>query len=171
MENWYVVKVFTGKEEAMKAMCLKMISPGLLKKCFIPYREQMKRYEGAWHKERRILFPGYLFVITEEIKELAAELNKITGFTKVLGDKDFLMPLSDAEVNLLKRLGGDEQIVEMSIGVIEHDKIIINEGPMQGLEGFIRKIDRRKRLARIEIEMFGQVVEAQVGVEIVSKVV
>ena len=131
----------------------------------------MKRYEGAWHKERRILFPGYLFVITEEIKELAAELNKITGFTKVLGDKDFLMPLSDAEVNLLKRLGGDEQIVEMSIGVIEHDKIIINEGPMQGLEGFIRKIDRHKRLARIEIEMFGQVVEAQVGVEIVSKVV
>ena len=89
----------------------------------------------------------------------------------MLGDKDFLVPLSDAEVNLLKRLGGDEQIVEMSIGVIEHDKIIINEGPMQGLEGFIRKIDRHKRLARIEIEMFGQVVEAQVGVEIVSKVV
>ena len=171
MENWYVVQVFTGKEEAMKAICLKMISPKLLKKCFIPYREQMKRYEGTWHKERRILFPGYLFVITEEIKELALELNKITGFTKVLGDKDFLVPLSSAEVKLLKRLGGDDQVVEMSIGIIEHDKIIINEGPMQGLEGFIRKIDRHKRLARIEIEMFGQVVEAQVGVEIVSKVV
>ena len=61
MEDWYVVQVFTGKEEAMKAMCLKMISPKLLKKCFIPYREQMKRYEGAWHKERRNPFSGLSF--------------------------------------------------------------------------------------------------------------
>lgn len=170
MAEWYVVQVYTGKEEATKAMCQKLISQDILEDCFIPYHEIMKRYEGAWHKEKRILFPGYVFMVTDRIKELSTELNKVTGFTKVLGDKDFLVPLSQAETALLKRLGGENQVVEMSIGVIEYDRVIINQGPMKGLEGCIRKIDRHKRLAKIEIEMFGRTVEAQVGVEIVSKI-
>lgn len=63
------------------------------------------------------------------------------------------------------------RVIEMSSGVIEHDRVIVNTGPLQGLEGSIRKIDRHKRLACLEIQMLGRVKTIVVGLEIVSKTV
>lgn len=40
---------------------------------------------------------------------------------------------------------------------------------MQGLEGLIRKIDRHKRTATIEVEMFMRRMEVSIGLEIVEK--
>ena len=58
----------------------------------------------------------------------------------------------------------------MSVGVIEKDKVKIQEGPLVGMEGLIKKIDRHKRQAVLEMEMFGRKVEMKVGVEIVEKI-
>ena len=37
------------------------------------------------------------------------------------------------------------------------------------MEGSIRRIDRHKRIAHLEIEMFGRTVEMKVGLEIIKK--
>ena len=57
----------------------------------------------------------------------------------------------------------------MSRVFIENDRVIITSGPLKGNEALIKKIDRHKRRAYLEIEMFGRKVEAQVGLEIVKK--
>ena len=49
------------------------------------------------------------------------------------------------------------------------DKVIITEGPLKGMEGMIKKIDRHRRTAAIEIEMFDRKVLMNVGLEIVEK--
>ena len=90
--------------------------------------------------------------------------------TKILKTGDEITPLSQQEVELLLKLGSEKQEVEMSIGVIEGDKVHIFEGPLQGMEGLIRKIDRHKRMAYLKVEMFGRVVEMKVGVEIVERI-
>lgn len=36
----------------------------------------MKHYRGEWHKEKRTMFPGYLFVITDYLEQLILTLNK-----------------------------------------------------------------------------------------------
>ena len=59
--------------------------------------------------------------------------------------------------------------MEMSEGIIENDRVIITKGPLKGNEGLIRKIDRHKRKAWLEIQMFRRTMEMQVGVEIVRK--
>lgn len=166
---WYVIQVFTGKEEQMKKLCECQIPKTVLKKCFIPYYEEMKRYLGEWHKEKKRLFPGYIFVVTDEIAALYTELNKIQGFAKILGDQTCLLPLTEREVSFIRRFGGEEHVVGMSWGMIENDEVMIMEGPLKGLEGCIRRIDRHKRRAEIEIEMFGRTVNATVGIEIVRK--
>ena len=61
---WYVVQVRTGTEEEIITQCEKTIDHGILKRCFIPYYESMKKYKGEWHLEQKILFPGYVFMIT-----------------------------------------------------------------------------------------------------------
>ncbi|MCD8120111.1 MAG: KOW motif-containing protein [Lachnospiraceae bacterium] len=58
----------------------------------------------------------------------------------------------------------------MSVGVMENDRVKIISGPMKGMEGCIRKVNRHKRLAKIEVNMFGGLMEATVGVEVVRKV-
>ena len=73
---WYVVQVRTGTEEEIITQCEKRISHGILERCFIPYYESMKKYKGEWHLEQKILFPGYVFMITEEIEQLYLGLKK-----------------------------------------------------------------------------------------------
>lgn len=85
----------------MRDFCLTQIGKPLLEDCFVPMYEQMKKYEGAWHKETKRLFPGYLILVTEQIYKLITELRKIDGFKRVLGDMECLVPLSEAEMALL----------------------------------------------------------------------
>ena len=72
---------------------------------------------------------------------------------------------------MLKKLGGDDHIVEMSEGIIEGSQIIIESGPLEGQEAYITKIDRHKRKAWLEIPMFGGVQKIEVGLEIKMKIV
>lgn len=167
---WYVVQVFAREEEKIKKMCQQQISPEILMQCFIPYYEEQKRYLGEWHLEKKILFPGYVFMVTERIQELYEVLKKMQVFSKILGDKECLMPLSAGEVAFLKKFGGEDQVVSLSIGLMEKEKIKIIAGPLIGLEGCIRKIDRHKRRAWIQVEMFGKITDAMVGLEVVAKV-
>lgn len=166
---WYVVQVFTGEEEKIKEMCLRRIPAKTLERCFIPYYEEQKRYMGKWHRKTRILFPGYVFMITEQIQELYEELKKIKAFSRILGDRNCLTPLSVGEVAFLEKFGGSEQVARMSVGLIENEQVWITEGPLMGMEGCIKKIDRHKRRAWIQVEMFGKTIDAAVGLEIVEK--
>lgn len=118
---WYVMQVRTGTEENIRCQCQRLISSDILKRCFIPYYQQKKRFQGKWHIQERILFPGYVFLIAENLEQLAENLRKVTG-------------------------------------------------PLQGMEGYIRKINRHKRKAWVSIEMFGRSVDMEVGLEIVKKV-
>ena len=167
---WYVMQVRTGTEENIRCQCQRLISSNVLERCFIPYYQQKKRFQGEWHIQERILFPGYVFLIAENLEQLAESLRKVTGMTRLLGTGDEIIPLSQEEVELLLKLGKEEQLVTMSTGIIENDQVRILTGPLQGMEGYIRKINRHKRKAWISIEMFGRSVDMEVGLEIIKKV-
>lgn len=166
---WYVVQVRTGTEEEIITQCRKMIDDGILKRCFVPYYESMKKYKGEWHLEQKILFPGYVFMITDEVESLYLNLKKIIGLTKLIGMGKEVIPLKQEEVDFLLSFGKEKQIVEMSTGIIEEGKIKIMDGPLKGREALIRKIDRHKRKACLEIPMFGRIIETQTGLEIIEK--
>lgn len=166
---WYVIQVKTGSEEVVSMMCQKMISKEILEESFVPRYERKKRYRGVWNLERPILFPGYVFLITDREDELFHALKKIPQLTKMLGDDEGAIALYEDEIRFLQTFGNNERVVEMSYGYQEGDKVIITEGPMQGYEGLIRKIDRHKRVAKLDVEFFGRTTDIWVGVEIVEK--
>lgn len=166
---WYVIQVKSGNEENIVSQCQKVIDTDTLAKCFIPYYKQMRKYGGEWHEEKKILFPGYVFLISEKVEELCFQLKSIMGLTKMVGVGDDIVPLDIEEVEFLKSFGREAQVVEVSHGLIENDEIHIIEGPLKGMEGSIKRIDRHKRIAFLEIEMMGRKVETKVGLEIVSR--
>lgn len=166
---WYVMQVRTGTEENICCQCQRMIDSSVLQRCFIPYYQQKKRFQGKWHIQEKILFPGYVFLIAENTEKLADGLKNVIGLTKLLGSGEEIIPLSEEEVIWLSRMGREDQIVEMSSGIIENDRVQVLSGPLQGMEGNICKIDRHKRIAHLRVEMFGRTIEMKVGLEIIRK--
>lgn len=53
--------------------------------------------------------------------------------------------------------------------MIEGDEVKVVKGPLRGQEAKIVKVDRHKRLAWLEMHMFGRTKVVKVGLEIVSK--
>ena len=168
---WYVVQVSTGAEERIRLQCEKKIDKSIMEECFIPQYEEKKHFRGKWTVQKKILFPGYVFVVTDYLNDLYEELKHIDGMTKMIGTGQEIVPLTDEEVEFIQHFGGEDKIVQMSEGIIENSQLKILSGPLEGMEAFIRKIDRHKRKAWLEIEMFGRMQRVEVGLEIISKTV
>lgn len=170
MEKWYVIQVRSRQEEKIKKSCEILISNDILTKCFIPKNKRLKKVTGKWIEVDETLFPGYVFLVSDYPDGLFLELKKIPDLTKMLGKTDHeIFPLYDDEVEFLKSFSNEEYVVEMSVGFIENDIVKITSGPLQGKEGIIKRIDRHKRIANIEVELFGKITQAKVGLEIISK--
>ena len=101
---------------------------------------------------------------------LQKELGKIENMTKLLGVGKYIVPLSEEEVCFIRQLTGDSDTVKMSEGIIEHDKVRVLCGPLAGLESTICKIDRHKRKAWINTEMFGRQQLIEAGLEVIKKI-
>lgn len=167
---WYVVQVRSGTEHNIRIQCNKKIPDAIMERCFIPYYEEKKKQNGTWNTLQKVLFPGYIFMITEDVEKLFFHLKTIEGMTKLIGTGQDIIPLKEEEITFLKRFGGEEQIVSMSEGIIEGTQVIITSGPLMGMEGLIQKIDRHKRKAWLDMELFGRMQQVEVGLEITRKV-
>lgn len=132
-------------------------------KVFIFTYDRMKRYQGAWHVEQDVCFPKAIIVETE---------NEVNVFQKMA---HAYMECSAAVIppavkDILEKISDDNQHIRMSGGVIADGKMQITDGPLVGMEKYVKKIDRHKRLAWLEFEIDdGMHLKMQVGLEITSK--
>ena len=161
---WYVVWTSTGLENKARELI-----EGFGETGFVPRKAINMKIKGCWVFRERALFPGYLFVDTDEIEELSLKLFRSEGFSHVLVTNKKYFPLYGNDAILIDKLYNGGGLFETSEGYIEGDEIVVTSGPLCGLEGLIRRVDRHKRLAYIDIDMFGQVLSTSVGLEIVDK--
>lgn len=176
--NWYVVQVSTGSEHKLRDMIVKQLEQTRIpyEDCFVPMVEYVRKVNNAYETKEKPMFPGYLFMIsaqTEEgadnIQSIAAGLKQVIGFTKVLGESQEFIPLYPREVEFLLGFSDTNHNIGMSCGFIENDKISVTRGPLVGKEGYIKKINRHKRIAEVELFFMGRVTRVQVPLEIVTK--
>ncbi|MCR4585330.1 MAG: antiterminator LoaP [Lachnospiraceae bacterium] len=169
---WYVIQVRTGKEEQVRDHCRKLImryeDSALTDVRIYYYDRQMKR-QGEWRTEKRVMFPGYVFLESGDPKTLFQQLKRVIGMTKLLGADNEAVPLTAKEAEFLEKLGGGTESVDYSEGIIVGDRVQVYSGPLQGLEGLICKIDRHKRLAWIELEFLGQKRRMELGLGVVRR--
>ena len=96
-------------------------------------------------------------------------LKQVPKLTKILGTGECWTSIIDEDLRVLERLLDEEKTVGMSTGFLEGDQVMVVDGPLMGLETVIRRIDRHKRKAMVEMHMFGRVQEVAVGLEIVGR--
>lgn len=85
------------------------------------------------------------------------------------GDMKGDVSLAPCEAPYLKNLCQDGILIGISKGIIKNELIVVTSGPLKGREWLIRKIDRHKRTAQIEIPLAGDKRHITVGLEIYRK--
>ena len=168
--EWYVIRVQSREEEKAKDL---LQQNGFEVK--VIYRDAFWKKKGKVEMKRQILFPGYLFIVSElnayDFNELFQNIRYKYGkyYKNLKYDNTGTPALSDEEKRMIMHLIGDNDVVEASIGIIEGDKVIIMDGPLLGLEGNIVYIDRHKRMAKLEMDFLGNRRTVSVPLEIVIK--
>lgn len=143
---------------------------------FIPQVELTYKNSRLIRKELKPMFPGYVFTDSAlDDKNFINEAYKYVRFSKcifkLLGNQNIdYMKVSEDEKNYLLGFYNERYIAEESTGFIVGNKVFISSGPLRGRESIIKKIDRHKRRAEIEIVCFSDTKRVNVSLEIVSKV-
>ncbi len=168
---WYAVWTSTGSEQKLCSWIKDYVSDYLYEDVFVPMIEKNQKVKGEWKIRQKPLFPGYLFVETDKkrIAELSKRLKQSELFAVILSADGEFSPIGEEESYLIENAYRNSGILGSSIGMIEGDSIKILSGPLIGLEGAIRHINRHKRIASIEINMFGRTSRVNIGLEIILK--
>lgn len=173
---WYVMQVVSGQENRTALLVKDMAAPEILESCVLPVRRLRKKFWGEWHEVTEKLFPGYVFLITEQPQLLYEELKRIPLLTRMLGQcEEYFVPLPEADVRILEKFRDrtgkmDGLEAEISKVALEEGKQIkILAGPLKNLEGQIKKINLHKRTAAVEVEFMGNKTVIYLGIEMVTE--
>ncbi len=175
MSNWYVFYVQTGSEQTACEFLNKLFNKEE-SNAFIPQVELIYKNSRLIRKELKPMFPGYVFTDSAiDERTFITQAYKFARFSKcifnLLGSKSIdYMKLTEDEKEFLLGFCDDGHVTEESKGFIIGDKIFVTSGPLKGRESIIKKIDRHKRRAEIEMIFLGDKRRISVSLEIVSKV-
>jgi transcriptional antiterminator NusG len=180
---WYVLYVRTNTEHRVVTdfnnYYIQNFSSQYELELFCPeseyyFRNSKNRQLGKKYLKRP-LFPNYVFIETNMptltfLKEFAQYIYNSADIIRILryGDSPEIA-LTFEERRRFEYLFKGTRCLEHSEGYMEGDVVKIVAGPLIGLEGIIKKINRHNCNAVIEIDMFNQKQTIKVALEIVSK--
>lgn len=172
---WYVLFVKTGREEKIE-LCLKEQLNTEVFMPFVPILEVLVKISGKVRKEFKPLFPGYVFIESE-----VSSLEFLTNIRCIFSlSQDIIRVLNygepshtamkECERGFLLELCNEEHCVESSFGIKEGNQIHITDGPLKGQESIVKKVNRHKRKAWIEMIFMGEMRLVCVSLEVMEKV-
>ncbi len=130
---WYVIQVATGEEIRTCERCKKILLTTLFCDVFVPLYARQKKYQGVWKEECKVLFPGYLFVDTDEPELVEKELMKLTCMAKPVCIGSAFVPLEVDEQEMLEQLLDANFMLQTSKGYIVDGTLLVTQGPLQGM--------------------------------------
>ena len=166
---WYAMQIKSGNEELIRQLCDATISRDILTECFYPRSERFWKKNGEKRIVVKPLFPGYLFLNTNAIREVEAALWQIPELTKVLKVGQASIPIQEEEKEYILRHGDADYVFIMSRGYMVGPYVKIEEGAFAGYYGKLLYIDRHNRYGVMEAQMFGRRIELEFGLEITDK--
>lgn len=142
----------TGKEESVVRALEE--SEGVL--AIFPQKVKPIWKKDGWREELFPLFPGYVFVYSHQPvlgSALCADSNVLRLLTyDKEGKESCLVERDRVFAEKLLRTNG---IVGALSAVQEGSYVRVNEGALRDFNGRVVKVDKRKRLAKVEMDILG----------------
>ncbi|MBA4532923.1 antiterminator LoaP [Brevibacillus halotolerans] len=183
--KWYALYVRSGGEEIVKDHLNYYFDEQTLY-ALIPKRKVPEKKNGAIFHNIKILFPGYVLIKTDMTSSIFYKIKEIPNLYKFVNigpiyskltssnhaKKDTSITnfsaIDDEEMSPLLRLLGNTDIITYSKIHFENSEVYVNSGPLKGMEGQIKKVDRHKKRAKVLIKFMGSEKLVDLGVEILS---
>lgn len=167
--KWYVTFVKTGKEEEVQRW-IDYYFDKETQRNLVPKRRLIENRGGKPYPVIKKLFPGYVFICTDMDIDKFKIIKSIPNLIRFLNTGSYYSPIDDSEMSVILRLVGDgDNIIGYSKIFAENSKIFVTEGCLYGMEGIIKKVDKHKNRAKIQLNLIGEPRMVDVGVEIIYK--
>ncbi len=163
---WYAVQTYTGREENLAEMVRRVIPEGYIGECFVPYFERLR----CWRQQNQIhilrLFPGYLFITTDDIEGVFQCLKKVPAMSKILSAGAFeFTPLYDGEAEFLKGILDADHIVRLTYAATDgKGHVTYMAGPLEKCRDRIETYKFRDRYAQVRLTIAGQEKIVRMGI-------
>jgi len=160
-KNWYVLRVFTGKEDLVKTYLEQHIEhlniQDRVGEVLIPTETVIEMRDGKRRDKKRVFFPGYILIemaLDLKIRHMIVNAPNVIGFA---GNPKDPQPLKMSEVNrILGRIEEKRGQVLVDIPFEVDDKVKINDGPFKDFIGSIKEINHEKKKLKVLVSIFGR---------------
>ncbi len=166
---WYVIWTETGTEYDLRERIEREISKELFSGCMIPTKTEQQKWSGQIKNVTKVLFPGYVFIDTEEPEQLHIKIRRIKYNSRVMRTGEEFTPITETERRIIKSLTDADGNVGISTGIIEDGILGVIDGPLKGFEKYIVKIDRYKRKAWLKMKLFGEEKRFNLSLSVIEK--
>ena len=177
-KKWYVVRAVSGQENKVKAYIETEIARlgmgDYVSQVLVPTEKIVTVKDGKKIAKDKVYFPGYVMIEANLVGEIPHIIKSITSVIGVLGEtkNGEPVPLRVAEVN--RMLGKvdelavttDTQAIPFNLG--ETVKVI--DGPFNGFNGTVEKINEEKRKLEVMVKIFGRKTPLELSFMQVEKV-
>ncbi|WP_121667185.1 transcription termination/antitermination protein NusG [Mesonia aquimarina] len=178
LKKWYVVRSVSGQENKIKDYIEKEIAhQGLedyVEQILVPTEKVIQVRNGKKINKERVYFPGYVMVkanLGGEIPHIIKGINGVIGFLGETKGGD-PVPLRKSEVNRMlgkvDELAVKEDNIAIPYTVGETIKVI--DGPFNGFNGTIEKVNEEKRKLEVMVKIFGRKTPLELSYMQVEKV-
>jgi transcription termination/antitermination protein NusG len=162
LKQWYVVNTYAGHENRVKENLERRVESfriqDYLFRILVAEEMEIEIKNNKKVEKMTNLFPGYLFVemiMTDEAWYIVRNTPGVTGFIGSSGGGAKPFPVSDDEMeNIFRRLGLNDAKIKVDFAV--GDKVRINNGPFQGIEGMIESMHDDTQSAIVLTTLFGR---------------
>jgi transcriptional antiterminator NusG len=178
INKWYVVRAVSGQENKIKTYIESEINRlGLadnITQVLVPTEKVVQVREGKKITKDKVYFPGYVMIeanLTGEIPHIIKSITGVIGFLGEVKGGD-PVPLRLSEVNRMLgkvdelTISTDSQSIPFNIG----ETIKVIDGPFNGFNGTIEKINEEKRKLEVMVKIFGRKTPLELGFMQVEKV-
>lgn len=178
VKKWYVVRAVSGQENKVKnyieTETSRLGMSDFVSQVLVPTEKVVQVREGKKITKERVYFPGYVMIeanLTGEIPHIIKSIPGVIGFLGETKGGD-PVPLRQSEVN--RMLGKVDELsvkvdnVAIPYSVGETVKVI--DGPFNGFNGTIEKVNEEKRKLEVMVKIFGRKTPLELSFMQVEKV-
>lgn len=171
--SWYVIFVKTGYEDEFCRYTENVKNQryvGIHYNLLVPKRKIFERKQGVRREVIKTMFPGYVLLETEFIYEFYMRAKNSPHIIHFLRDDLHFGEVRQEELQHILMMTDSKGVIEMSKALVENDRVAILEGPLLGMEGIIRRIDKRKGRAKVKFSLNDKPLLIDLGIDIIKKI-
>ena len=166
---WCVIHVRDRGEQHAERLVAGLLPQSLDARCFHLTRNRKKKFQGKWQTVQEDLFPGYVFVDTDDPDRVYRELKKVPRPKLLFSDDEYVSTLEQKESDFMELIADKSGVIGISrVAVDKVGTVRYLSGPLQNVGDKVRKVNLHKRIAEIETSLMGQTQILYLGIEIDS---